>query len=70
MSVAPPEPAPREPRPIIERLGLGAIAIVLAGLFGAMGLAAFDHGELFLGVMAAIAVLMTLWAAAATLLRG
>jgi hypothetical protein len=63
---------PEEPasRPLLERLGLAAIAVVLAALFGAIGIAALGSGEIFLGVMASIGALMTLWAAASTLRRG
>jgi hypothetical protein len=69
----PTEPAPepgRSPRrPLIERLGLGFIALVAAALFGAMSAAAWAGGELFLAVMAGIGLLMTLWAAATTVFR-
>ena len=65
------EPSPdSSPRPVIERIGLGAIALVLAVAFGVIAVAALSGGELFLGVMAGIGALMTLWAAAMTLLRG
>ena len=37
------DPAPREPRPIVERIGLAAIAGVLAVLFG--GVAAASSGS-------------------------
>jgi hypothetical protein len=57
-------------RPLLERLGLGFIALVIAALFGALGVAALASGEVFLGVMAGIGALMTVWAAAATLRRG
>ena len=57
-------------RPLIERLGLGAIAVVLVAMFGAIAWAALSGGELFLGVMAGTGALMTLWAAAASLRRG
>lgn len=60
----------RGPRPMIERVGLGAIALVLAVAFGAIAIAAFVAGELFLGVMAGTGALMTLWAAAVSVLRG
>jgi hypothetical protein len=63
------EPA-AEPRPIIERLGLAAIALVVAATFSTIGFAAITGGEVFLGVMAGIGALMTVWAAAATLRRG
>lgn len=70
-----PDPTPSpvaepNPRPMIERLGLGAIALVLAVAFGVIAVAALSSGELFLGVMAGTGALMTLWAAAITVLRG
>jgi hypothetical protein len=55
---------------MIERLGLGAIALVLAGLFGTVAVVTLKNGELFLGVMAATGALMTVWAAVSTLRRG
>ena len=61
---------PREPRPMIERLGLAAIALVLALLFGGVALASWFGGELFLAVMGGIGCLMTLWVGAVTLFRG
>jgi hypothetical protein len=57
------------PRPLIERIGLGAIAVVVAVLFGALSLASMAGGEVFLGVMAGIGALMTVWAAGSTLRR-
>ena len=57
-------------RPLIERIGLAAIAFVLVAMFGAIAVAALTGGELFLGIMAGTGALMTLWAAAATLRRG
>jgi len=73
----PPEPAgpratpeSREPRPMIERIGLAAIAVVLALLFGAVAVASWSGGELFLAVMGAIGSVMTLWVGAVTLFRG
>ena len=76
-----PEPKPSEPeatdrgdsagkRPILERLGLAVIALVLAGLFGGMALAAFIGGDLFLAVMGGIGCGMTLWVGGLTLVRG
>jgi hypothetical protein len=63
--------ADREPgRPLVERLGLGAIALVLAAVFSFVAVAAFTSGEVFLAVMAGIGALMTVWAAASTLRRG
>jgi hypothetical protein len=64
-----PEPD-RTARPLIERIGLGAIALILATTFGGIAAAALASGEVFLGVMAGIGALMTLWAAASTLRRG
>lgn len=67
----PPEPEdPREPRPLIERLGLAAVALVLAALFGGVAAASWVGGEPFLAVMGAIGCAMTLWVGALTLLRG
>lgn len=60
----------RSPRPMIERIGLGAIALVLVVAFGAIAVAALTGGEIFLGVMAGTGALMTTWAAAASILRG
>jgi hypothetical protein len=56
-------------RPLVERLGLGFIALVAAALFGAMSAAAWAGGEPFLAIMAAIGLLMTLWAAVTSLFR-
>jgi hypothetical protein len=67
------EPGPvgdQGPRPVIERIGLAAIAVVVTGLFGTVAWATLANGELFLGVMAAIGALMTAWAAASTVRRG
>ena len=61
---------PREPRPLIERIGLAAVAAVIATLFGGMAVASWIGGEAFLAIMAAIGALMTLWVAGITLLRG
>ena len=65
-----PEAGESGQRPLIERLGLAAIAIVVVGMFGAIAVAALAGNELFLGAMAAIGALMTVWAAAASLRRG
>ena len=64
-----PEPV-RSPRPFIERLGLAAIALLLAVLFGGMAAAAWIGGEPFLTAMSGIGCLMTLWVGALTLVRG
>ena len=65
-----PDTSDAVPRPLLERLGLGFIALVIAALFGALSVAALASGELFLGVMAGIGALMTVWAAASSLRRG
>jgi hypothetical protein len=73
---ATPDAAPREPgerrdpRPLIERVGLAAIAAVLATLFGGVAVAAWIGGEVFLAAMAAIGCLMTAWVGGLTLFRG
>jgi len=61
---------PREPRPIIERLGLALVAALFGALFGAVAVAAWSGGEIFLAAMGAVGCLMTLWVGALTLLRG
>ena len=58
------------PRPLIERIALGGIAIVVAAVFGGIAVAAFAGNEVFLGTMAGIGALMTVWAAAGNLRRG
>ena len=60
----------RQPRPIIERIGLAAVALVLAILFGGVAAASWIGGELFLAVMGGVGCLMTLWVGALTLFRG
>ena len=64
----PPEPLGR--RPLVERVGMAAIAAVLATLFGAVAAISLASGEAFLAIMAAIGALMTLWAGIRTLARG
>ncbi len=68
-SPADPGQGPR-PRPIIERLGMALLALVLAGLFAVVAIAAFAGGEPFLGVMGAIGCLMVLWVGGLTLFKG
>jgi hypothetical protein len=58
------------PRTPLERLALAAIALLVAVVFGGIGVAALAGGEVFLGVMGGIGALMTLWAAASNLRRG
>jgi len=62
--------AGRERRPLIERIGMAAIATVLAVLFGGVGVAAWAGGEPFLAVMGWIGCLMTAWVGGLTLFRG
>ena len=66
---AEPPPEPREPRPLIERIGLALIAAVLATLFGGVAVAAWIGGEVFLATMGGIGCLMTAWVGALTLFR-
>lgn len=75
-------PAPSEPgrsddgadvgerRPLVERLGLAAIAGVLAVLFAFVAVASWLGGELFLACMGALGAGVTIWLAARTLFRG
>jgi hypothetical protein len=73
---APPDPEPkssaesRRPRPLIERIGLAAVAAVMAALFGGVAVAAWLGGEGFLAVMGATGCLMTAWVGGMTLFRG
>jgi len=60
--------APR--RTPLERIALAGIALLVAAVFGGLGVAAFAGGEVFLGVMGGIGALMTVWAAASNLRRG
>jgi hypothetical protein len=66
----PPDDAPQPPRPLIERIGLAAIAIVMAVLFGGVAVASWVGGEIFLAAMGAIGCLMTAWVGGLTLFRG
>jgi hypothetical protein len=65
----PPPPVPPR-RPLIERIGMAFIALVLAGLFGGVAVAAWVGGEPFLAAMGATGCLMTLWVGGMTLIRG
>ncbi|HUP53903.1 MAG TPA: hypothetical protein VM408_00225 [Methylomirabilota bacterium] len=64
-----PEP-PRERRPLLERIGLAAIAAVLATMFGGVAVASWAGGEPFLAVMGGIGSVMTAWVGGLTLFRG
>jgi hypothetical protein len=61
---------PASPRTPLERIALAGIALLVAALFGGIGVAALAGGEVFLGVMGGIGALMTIWAAASNLRRG
>ena len=69
---APPagDPRPAARRPLVERVGMAAIAAVLAVLFAGVAAAAFVSGEPFLGIMGGIGAVMTAWAGLLTLVRG
>ena len=61
---------PRQPRPLVERIGLAAIAAVLAILFGGVAAASWIGGEPFLAIMGGVGCLMTAWVGGLTLFRG
>ena len=61
---------PREPRPMLERIGLAAVAAVMALLFGAVAVAAFVSGEYFLAAMGFVGCMMTVVVGGTTLVRG
>jgi hypothetical protein len=61
---------PRERRPVLERIGLAAVAVVMAILFGVVAVAAFAGGEYFLAAMGFVGCMMTLAVGGSTLLRG
>jgi len=63
-------PEPVEPRPLIERIGLAAVAVGAAVMFGGVGYAAWLGGELFLAAIGGISCVMTLWVGVLTLIRG
>ena len=60
----------RERRPMLERLGLAGIAVVMAILFGIVGVAAVAGGEYILAAMGFVGCMMTLVVGGITLLRG
>jgi len=61
---------PAERRPLVERIGLAAIAAVLVALFAFVAVASWISGEAFLAFMGALGVGMTGWAGLRTLFRG
>ena len=70
MTGAPGAGEPPGRRPLLERLGLAAVAGVLGALFAGVALASWVGGEGFLALMAAIGAAMALWAGAVTIIRG
>jgi hypothetical protein len=65
---SPVEPGLR--RPLLERIGLGLVALLFGALFGGVAVAAWSGGEVFLAAMGAIGCLMTLWVGVLTMVRG
>ncbi|MFL5727722.1 MAG: hypothetical protein ACJ765_05670 [Chloroflexota bacterium] len=65
-----PAAADRQRRPALERLGLAAIAVVMALLFGGVGVASLVGGEYILAAMGFVGCMMTLVVGGITLLRG
>jgi len=65
-----PPPGPRGGRPLVERIGMGAIAALLATLFGGVAAVSLASGEPFLAIMAAIGAVMTALVGLQTLVRG
>ena len=63
-------PPAREPRPWLERLGLAAVALVMAALFAVVAVAAGAGGEWILAAMSSVGALMTIAVAAITVVRG
>jgi hypothetical protein len=63
-------PGPREPRPFLERLGLAAVALVMAALFALVAIAAGFGGEWILATLSAVGALMTIAVGLMTLVRG
>jgi len=59
-----------EARPLVERIGLAAIAAVLVALFAFVAVASWVSGEAFLAFMGVLGVGMTGWAGLRTLFRG
>ncbi len=57
-----------ERRPIVERIGLAAIAAVLGALFVFVAVVSWIGGEAFLSFMGVLGAGVTIWLAARTLL--
>jgi hypothetical protein len=65
-----PDNVPREPRPFLERLGLAAVALVMAALFALVAVAAGLGGEWILAALSGVGALMTIGVGLLTLVRG
>ena len=57
-------------RPWPERIGLAAVAVVMATLFAGVAVAAGTNGEWILGAMSAVGAFMTAAVGLSTLVRG
>jgi len=57
-------------RPVLERIGMAAIAVIISAFFGLVGATSLERGELFLGTMAVVGAVMTAWVGLVSLLRG
>jgi hypothetical protein len=64
------DPGVREPRPWLERLGLAAVALVMASLFALVAVAAGLGGEWILAALSGVGALMTIGVGLMTLVRG
>jgi hypothetical protein len=59
-----------EKRPWPERIGLGAVAVVMALLFAAVAVAAGTNGEWILAAMSGVGAFMTAAVGLASVIRG
>jgi hypothetical protein len=59
-----------EKRPWPERLGLGAVAVVMALLFAVVAVAAGTNGEWILAAMSGVGAFMTATVGLASVIRG
>jgi hypothetical protein len=61
---------PGEKRPWPERIGLGAVAVVMALLFAVVAVAAGTNGEWILAAMSGVGAFMTAAVGLASVIRG
>ena len=61
---------PGERRPLVERIGLAAIAAVAIALFAFVAVASWVSGEVFLAFMGVLGIGMTAFVGLRTLFRG